>query len=64
MGSGAVLGLSYNYQNKITYFAGIYQSRFDEAKNRQSPLLVKKDNTSFAIGLVWWFYQSERQGSR
>lgn len=64
MGTSLAMGMSYILNNRYSFFAGVYQSSLHGAKNEGSPLLVKKNNTAVAAGMVWWFWQSERKGVR
>lgn len=64
MGTSLSLGLSYILNNKYSFFGGIYQSSLHGAKNLESPLLVKKNNTALALGMVWWFWESDKKGVR
>lgn len=50
------LGLSYAL-DKYSFFAGVTFGDAYRNANKSSPLFIKSQNYSFAIGMVWWFYQ-------
>lgn len=52
----------YNYpiKNDIYTFVGMIQSFYNNAANRNSPLLTKNTNTSLVVGLYWNFYKSKQ----
>lgn len=64
MGTSLALGFSYILNDRYSFFTGVYHSSLHGASNEDSPLLVKKNNTAMAVGMVWWFWQSERKGVR
>ena len=64
MGTSIAAGMSYILNNRYSFFGGIYQSSLRWAKNEDSPLFVKRNNTALAVGMVWWFYYSERKDVR
>ncbi len=63
-GGGNVLyalggALIYNQGKDYSVFTGVsYQSYADNA-NRTSPLFIRDDNISYAVGFTWWFYEKQ-----
>jgi outer membrane scaffolding protein for murein synthesis (MipA/OmpV family) len=49
-------------QPKFKVFCAIAYSSLKQAKNRKSPLLKQKENTSVFIGFSWRFYESDERG--
>jgi outer membrane protein len=62
MGTNLTAGFSYFAFKSLSLFGGVIQSSLHGASNIESPLLVKKNNTAFALGMLWWFYESKRIG--
>lgn len=62
LGTSLGLGMSYLFKNRYSFFGGVYQSNHYGTKNEDSPLFVKRNTTSVALGVVWWFWQSDRKG--
>ncbi|MBT7609217.1 MAG: MipA/OmpV family protein [Bacteriovoracaceae bacterium] len=58
------LGLGRSFDDNKMIFLGYRQSLLGGAANEDGPLLVSKSNSSFAIGLVWWFWQSKTKGHK
>lgn len=62
MGTNLTTGFTYLLGKSYSFFGGVIQSSLHGATNESSPLLVKRNNTAFALGMVWWFYESKRIG--
>lgn len=52
-------GSSYDFSNKLSIFAGLFQSNLTISANRDSPLVEEQINTGFALGFSWLFYESD-----
>ena len=63
MQSSLSLGMAYRFSKNWSMFSGVLHTRYEESKNINSPLHVRNSNTSFALGILWWFYKSEKRGS-
>jgi len=55
------LGFSYLYNNDWTIFAGMSYSDYSNNANKSSPLFRQDYSMTYAVGIVWWFYQSEQK---
>lgn len=62
MGSNLTLGFTYLLGKSYSFFGGAIQSSLHGATNEESPLFVRKNHTAFALGMIWWFYESKRIG--
>ncbi len=61
--SSTLIGLSYRLK-KHTLFTGFQYLDLHGSRNEDSPLLVKKSQTSWVLGYTFWFYESDYIGSR
>ncbi|MFT6604085.1 MAG: outer membrane scaffolding protein for murein synthesis (MipA/OmpV family), partial [Bacteriovoracaceae bacterium] len=62
MGTNLTAGFSYLVGKSLSLFGGVIQSSHHGASNEDSPLLVKRNNTAYALGMVWWFLESDKSG--
>lgn len=53
------LGLTYDYNNKISLFLGAVYSNLTWAANKESPLVENQHNYIAVFGLTWLFAESE-----
>lgn len=56
------VGLGYSFKMKYMAFVAVRNSFLQGNANLESPLLVKKNNTSVAFGFIWWAWQSRLLG--
>ncbi|MBT3586717.1 MAG: MipA/OmpV family protein [Halobacteriovoraceae bacterium] len=64
LGSHFNTGFSYLLSKDVLAFIGMEHAIYKGASNESSPLFAKKNNTTLAMGFVWWFYKSKAQGVR
>ncbi len=64
MGTNLTAGFTYLLGKSLSLFGGVIQSSLHGASNEESPLLVSRNNTAYALGMVWWFLESKKTGVR
>ena len=57
--SSISMGLGYNIMDNVFIFSSGSWRNLDLAKNRDSPLVVSRNNFAAVFGLVWTFYESQ-----
>lgn len=56
-------GFSGKISDELIGFVGASYTSLHGNANRKSPLFKEKDNFSVAVGLVWWFYESDARAA-
>ncbi len=56
-------GFSGKITDEVIGFVGASYTSLHGNANRNSPLFKEKDNFSVALGLVWWFYESQERAA-
>ena len=51
-----IVGLSYNYNDHYSFWAGYSFNDAQGNANKDSPLFVQSQSQSFGVALTWWFY--------
>jgi outer membrane scaffolding protein for murein synthesis (MipA/OmpV family) len=58
------LGFSYDYSDKLSFFAGHFYSNLSTASNKGSPLVKNTHNDGYIVGMRWQFYESDMLAKR
>ena len=59
LGTTLAQGFSKQVYKDVLMFLGFGYQNFKGAANRNSPLLRREENFSAALGIVWWFWESD-----
>ena len=52
--------IAFNLSNRLQLFVGGFFANLKKSRNLKSPLIERQNNSGFALGFLWNFYQSDK----